>query len=142
MAVLKRQSDRVDVLAQVPLFEGLSKKDLTQIARRIKEVEFVPGDHLITSGASGDEAFVVLEGRATVRKNGRKIAELTSGDIAGEMSLITDLPRSAGVRADTFLPALRIERTDLNAIMDEYPTVAVKLLRTVARRLVEAIGSY
>ena len=57
MAVLKRQSDRVDVLAQVPLFEGLSKKDLTQIARRIKEVEFVPGDHLITSGASGDEGI-------------------------------------------------------------------------------------
>ncbi len=142
MAVLKRQSDKVDVLAQVPLFEGLSKKDLTQIARRVREVEFVPGDHMIVAGASGNEAFVVLEGRATVRRNGRKIAELTSGDIAGEMSLITDLPRNAGVRADTFLPALRIERNDLNVIMDEYPTVAVKLLRTVARRLVEAIGSY
>jgi CRP-like cAMP-binding protein len=142
MAVLKRQSDKIDVLAQVPLFEGLSKKDLTQIARRIREVEFVPGDHIIVAGASGDEAFVVLEGQATVRRNGRKIAELTSGDIAGEMSLITDLPRNAGVRADTFLPALRIERNDLNVIMDEYPTVAVKLLRTVARRLVEAIGSY
>jgi CRP-like cAMP-binding protein len=142
VALLKRQSDKVDVLAQVPLFEGLSKKDLTQVARRVREVEFVPGEHLIVAGASGDEAFVILEGQATVRRNGRKIAQLSRGDVVGEMSLITDMPRNAGVRADTFLPVLRIERNDLSVIMDEFPTVAVKLLRTVARRLVEAIGSY
>ena len=58
------------------------------------------------------------------------------------MSLITDLPRNAGVRADTFVPAIRVTRDDLSALMNDHPTVAVKLLRTVATRLVEAIGSY
>ncbi len=142
MAVLKRQSDKVAVLAGVPLFADLSKRDLTQIARRIGEVEFPPGDHLMIEGESGYEAYVILEGRATVRRKGKKIADLTGGDIVGEMSLITDLPRNAAVRADTFLPALRVTRADLDAIMDEFPTVAVKLLRTVARRLVDGVVTY
>lgn len=142
MPVLKRQSDRVDLLSQVPLFADLSKKDLTQVARRVTEVEFLPGDHILHPGTAGDEAFVIIEGKASVRRNGRKIAELSNGDVAGEMSLITDLPRNAGVRADTFVPAIRVTRDDLSALMNDHPTVAVKLLRTVATRLVEAIGSY
>ncbi len=142
MPVLKRQSDKVDLLSQVPLFADLSKKDLTQVARRVTEVEFLPGDHILHPGTAGDEAFVIIEGKASVRRNGRKIAELSNGDVAGEMSLITDLPRNAGVRADTFVPAIRVTRDDLSALMNDHPTVAVKLLRTVATRLVEAIGSY
>jgi CRP-like cAMP-binding protein len=108
----------------------------------VSEVEFVPGDHLMIEGESGEAAYVILEGGATVRRKGKKIAVLGRGDVVGEMSLITELPRNAAVRADTFLPALRIGRKDLDAIMDEFPTVAVKLLRTVARRLVDGVVSY
>lgn len=142
MAVLKRQSDKVAVLANVPLFADLAKRDITQIARHVREVEFSPGDHLMVEGEAGDVAYVILEGRATVRRTGRRLVELGGGDVVGEMSLITDLPRNAAVRADTFLPALRIDRADLDAIMEDFPTVAVKLLRTVARRLVEGTVTY
>lgn len=141
MSVLRRQSDRVDVLAGVPLFEGLSRKELTEISRHVSEVEFPPNEVIIAAGGSGREAFVILEGRATVRIKGRKVAELAQGDVVGEMSLITDLPRNASVRADTFVPALRMVRSDFNRILDEHPKVAVKVLRTVAARLVEAVRS-
>lgn len=142
MPVLKRQSDKVAVLGDIPLFADLSKRDLAQIARHVSEVEFVPGDHLMVEGESGAEAYVILEGTASVRRKGKKIAVLGRGDVVGEMSLITDLPRNAAVRADTFLPALRIGRKDLDPIMHEFPAVAVKLLRTVAGRLVEGVVSY
>jgi CRP-like cAMP-binding protein len=140
MAVLKRQADKVDVLAGVPLFEGLSKKELTELARRVEEVEFRPGEHLLVVGEQADAAYVILDGRATVRRRGRKIAEVTKGDVVGEMSLVTDLPRNAGVRADTFVPALRVRKAEFDSIMDDFPRVAVKVLRTVATRLVETIG--
>lgn len=130
------------MLGAVPLFGGLSKRDLTHVARRVTEVEFLPGDHLMIEGESVGDAYVILEGRATVRRKGRKIAQLVAGDVVGEMSLITELPRNAAVRADTFLPALRITSDGLDAIMEEFPTVAVKLLRTVARRLVDGVVSY
>jgi CRP/FNR family cyclic AMP-dependent transcriptional regulator len=140
MTVLKRQADKVDVLAGVPLFEGLSKKELTELARRVEEVEFRPGEHLLVVGEPADAAYVILDGRATVRRRGRKIAEVTKGDVVGEKSLVTDLPRNAGVRADTFVPALRVRKAEFDSIMDDFPRVAVKVLRTVATRLVETIG--
>ena len=142
MSMLRRQSDKVDVLAQVPLFEGLSRKELTEISKRVTVVEFPPGELLMITGGEGREAFVILEGRATVRIKGRKVAELSQGDVVGEMSLITDLPRNASVRSDTFLPALRMVRADFTAILDEHPKVAVKVLKTVSARLVEAIKSF
>lgn len=136
MTVLKRQSDKIEVLSGVPLFAGLSKRELTGLARRVRETEFVPGEHILLDGETADECFVLLDGKATVRRNGKKIAEVAKGDVVGEMSLVTDLRRSAGVRADTFVPALRIGRSDFTAIMDEYPQVAVKVLKTIADRLV------
>jgi CRP-like cAMP-binding protein len=139
---LKRQSEKVDLLAGVPLFFGLTKKEIAGLARLVTEVEFLPGEHMVHVGDVGDAAYVIIEGRATVRRSRRKVAELSAGDVVGEMSLVTDMPRNAGVRADTFVPALRIERAQLMEIIEEYPKVAVKILRTVSARLVEAIKTY
>jgi CRP-like cAMP-binding protein len=55
----------------------------------------------------------------------------------GEMSLLTDLPRNATVRADTFVSALVMDSKQFARLVDEHPQVAVKILRTVARRLAE-----
>ena len=132
MTVLKRQSDKIEVLASVPLFAGLSKRELTGMARRVRETEFVPGEHILVEGEVAHECFVILDGTATVRRSGRKVTEVGEGDVIGEMGLVTDLRRSAGVRAETFVSSLRIARDDFTAIMDEYPRVAVKVLRTIA----------
>ncbi len=84
---------------------------------------------------------MILDGTATVRKNGRKVAELGKGAVVGEMSLLTDLPRNASVRAESFVPALRIERDALSAILDAHPKVAVEVLRSLARRMAENFGN-
>ncbi len=142
MALLKRHSDKVDVLASVPLFAGLSKKELGELARSVTEVEYGPREFLTREGERGLEAMVILDGKATVRRNGRKIADLAAGDVVGEMSIVTDLPRNATVQAQTFVSALLMSRGELAAIMDDNPKVAVKILRTVAERLTEATRSH
>ncbi|MDP3984960.1 MAG: hypothetical protein Q8Q52_08170 [Acidimicrobiia bacterium] len=43
----------------------------------------------------GGQAMVILSDKASVRRGGRKVAELSSGDIVGEMSLVTNFPRNA-----------------------------------------------
>ncbi len=142
MALLKRHSDKVDVLASVPLFAGLSKKELSEIARSVTEVEYSPREFLTREGERGLEAMVILDGSAVVRRKGRKIAELKAGDVVGEMSIVTDLPRNATVQAQTFVSALLMSRGELAALMDESPKVAVKILRTVAERLAAATGDH
>lgn len=138
MALLKRQSDKVDVLSGVPLFSGLSRKELGEIARNVTEVEISPRDYLAFEGETGNQAMVILAGRVTVRKKGRKVAELSTGDVVGEMSLVTNRPRNATVRADTFVAALVMDSREFATVMDVNPQVATKILRTVAERLSEA----
>ena len=76
MGLLKRHSDKVDVLSGVPLFSGLSKKELGEIARNVTEVDISPREYLAFEGEIGNQAMVILAGKVTVRKRGRKIAEL------------------------------------------------------------------
>jgi len=137
-ALLTRQSAKIDVLAGVPLFSGLSKKELAEIARNVTEVEFARGEYLMHEGETGREAFVILDGVVSVRRKGRKLAEATAGAVMGEMSIITDHRRNASVRAETFVSALLMSRSEFNTVIDEHPRVAVKILRSVATRLAEA----
>ena len=138
MALLKRKSDKVTVLAGVPLFAGLSRRELGEIARNVTEVDISPGEYLTFEGETGHQAMVILAGHVTVRKKGKKVAELGAGDVVGEMSLVTNRPRNATVRADSFVAALVMDSKEFASVMDEHPQVATKILRTVAERLTEA----
>jgi CRP-like cAMP-binding protein len=138
MALLRRRDDKIDVLAGVPLFAGLSRKELGHIARLVTEVEYPPHDYLTYEGQTGREAMVILAGRCTVRRNGRKVAEVSVGDVVGEMSLVTNRRRNASVRADTVVTALVMNTREFSSLVDEHPQVGAKILRTVADRLAEA----
>jgi CRP/FNR family transcriptional regulator, cyclic AMP receptor protein len=98
---LARRSDRIDLLKTVPLFSGLSLKQLNEVARHLEEVPVPRGIMLAREGQAGNEFFVVLEGKAAVRRRGRRIATLGGGDFFGEMSLLDGAPRSATVSAET-----------------------------------------
>ena len=70
--------------------------------------------------------MVVLAGKGTVRRGGRKIAEVAVGDVVGEMSLVTHRPRNASVTADTTITALVMSTREFSSLMDEHPQVGLK----------------
>ena len=127
----------LETLRQVALFSACSNKELEKVAKASDEISMTAGTMVMDQGQMGREAFVVVEGEVTVKRNNRKVATLGPGDVVGEMSLVTDLPRNASVRADTFVNALVMSRAEFTKIMDENPKVAVKVLQTVATRLAE-----
>jgi CRP-like cAMP-binding protein len=141
LALLRRRDDKIKVLADVPIFAGLSKKELGEIARLVTEVQYMPQEHLTHEGEIGREAMVILAGEGSVRRGGRKIAEVATGDVVGEMSLVSHRPRNATVRADTPMTALVMSTREFSSLMDEHPQVGLKILRTVADRLAAATGA-
>ncbi|MEK0415058.1 MAG: hypothetical protein RL352_455, partial [Actinomycetota bacterium] len=72
-------------LHHVPLFSSCSKKDLARIVKVSDTVSFKAGKVLIEQGQPGREAFIVLKGKATVRRNGKKLASLGAGSMVGEL---------------------------------------------------------
>ena len=137
MTRLTGQADKVNLLKGVPLFEGLSKKELGALARRADETIVRAGTDLCRQGELGQEFMILLDGTASVRKNNRKVAELGPGDMLGEISLITVHPRNATVQAISDVDVLVMHRRDFSSVMDEFPSLSNKVLKTVAARLSE-----
>lgn len=134
-------SERVEFLRQVDLFSDCSKSELRKIARMAEPLDFPADKQLLEEGASGHrarEAFVIVKGTAIVRRNGRKVAEVGPGQAVGEMALYDDGPRTATVVAGTDVTALVLQARQLKGIVDEMPSVANKMLESLARRLRES----
>ena len=132
------KDSKLDHLAQVRLFAALSKKELTTIGRASDEVKIPAGKVVVEEGSTGHEFFLILDGTATVKRGGRKIATLSTGQYFGEMALLDRGPRSATVVADNDMTLLVLGQREFSGVLDEIPGVAHKLLGTMAARLREA----
>ena len=122
-------------LAQVPLFSSCSSRDLGKIAKAADRINMVAGTTIITQGTAGKQAFVLLSGSATVKRNGKKIATVQAGAIVGELSLLDRGSRTATVVCDTDCELLVVDARHLFAVIDEVPAMAHKLLATLATRI-------
>ena len=124
-----------DQLAGLPLFSACSKRDLQRLARASDEIQVPAGTVLTTQGDIGREAFIIMDGTASVTKDGVVEAELGPGDHVGELALLDGGPRSATVTATTDMSVLVLSKPAFNGVLDEIPTLAHKLLVSLARRL-------
>jgi CRP/FNR family cyclic AMP-dependent transcriptional regulator len=75
---------------------------------------------------------VIVDGTATVRRNGRKVGTLGPGDAIGELALLDHGPRTATVTATTPLKVLVIGAREFAGVIDEVPPIAHKLLKALA----------
>ncbi len=132
-----RQQDKINALGRIPLFSELSKKELVFLARMTTEVDVREGSTLVRQGEMGREAMIIESGTAVVSRNNRKIDDLGPGDFFGEMSLIDHMPRNADVVATSDMTVLVMDSREFSTVLDTYPKVAVKILKTVVERLVK-----
>ena len=130
-----RKNAKVELLSSVPLFTGLSKGQLGQLASIADEIDLPEGRVIIREGERGREFLIVLEGEAEVRRKGRKLATRRAGDFVGEIALVSDIPRVATVTAISPLRALVITDREFRALLERTPTIAIRVLEAVAARL-------
>jgi CRP-like cAMP-binding protein len=133
---MARQS-HLDRLASVHLFSACSKKELRAVAKASDEITLPAGKTLCEQGAIGREAFVIVSGTAEVRRNKRKVATLGPGACVGELALLDHKPRTASVVAATDLTVLVIGTREFSGIVDEIPSIAHKLMRSLAGKVRE-----
>jgi CRP/FNR family transcriptional regulator, cyclic AMP receptor protein len=130
-----RQDKKVDSLKRAPLFSGLSRKELGQLARLTDDVEVPAGRVLCKEGDRGREFFVLVDGKVDVARDGTRVATLGAGDFVGEISLIEPTPRTATVTATTPLRMFVLTPKDFQQMLEENPTIERKVLRALARRV-------
>ena len=131
---------KVERLREAPLFADLSKDELEQLAKLTEDLEVEAGKVLCREGEPAQEFFVSIEGTAEATKDGRELGTMGQGDFFGEIALIEDIPRTATVTATSHLRFFVLTRQAFWSIVDRMPDVERKVLRTLARRVVENWG--
>jgi CRP/FNR family cyclic AMP-dependent transcriptional regulator len=125
-------------LSKIWLFSTCSSRDLRTIRKALEEVSVPPGRVLCEEGSIGREFFLIVDGKASVRRANRRIATLGPGQYFGELALLDRRPRSASVISETDMVLLVLGQRQFNGILDAVPAIARKLLAAMATRLREA----
>ncbi len=135
MALGLHRDAKRELIAGVPLFAGLSKKEIGQVASIADELDFKAGKVLIREGDPGREFFILVEGSADVTRKGKKLATRTAGDFFGEIALMCDRARVATVTTTAPSVALVVTDTAFKNLVKRTPAIALKVLQAVGERL-------
>jgi CRP/FNR family transcriptional regulator, cyclic AMP receptor protein len=127
-----------EVLAKVPLFSMLSKRDLTRLANNAHERTFPAGTVITEQEQTGVTFGVIEDGQAVVTVHGKPARTLGPGDYFGEMALIDHSFRSATITAETELRCLLFTAWVFRPFAMEHPETAWALLEMMVQRVREA----
>jgi CRP/FNR family transcriptional regulator, cyclic AMP receptor protein len=133
-----------DLLAQIPLFQGLADEDREALATRLTEKSFRPGDIVFSQGEPGTSMYVVQSGAVQIYlpsadKNLPPVVlkDLRTGEYFGELALFDDKPRSASVRVLVDTVLLELTREQLGEHLSRSPKAAMTILSLMSERLRE-----
>jgi CRP-like cAMP-binding protein len=132
---MARQESTDERLARVPLFEGLSKKQLSQVSSLMTPLDLKAGKVLARQGEIGREFLILLEGQVEVARDGKIIAVRGPGDFIGEIALLDNRPRTATVTARTDVVVEVLNRGEFASLLAEAPELSAQVMATMARRL-------
>jgi CRP-like cAMP-binding protein len=112
---------------------------LKLLAFTSQRLAFAAGQVLFNQGETGDSAYIVMDGLADVSiatpSGPVVVATVGRNAIIGEIAILCDVPRTATVTAKADLHALRIDKETFFRLVNEFPQMAVEIMRELAQRL-------
>ena len=116
------KKDIIDILGNIPIFQGLSESDYAEITPLLRQEKYTPGMHIIKEGTHGDSMCIIIKGSVKVTKLEGSSEEvlleiLYSGSYFGEFSLVDNMPRSANVISMEETDLFRLEKKDFDALL-------------------------
>ena len=131
--------EEVDLLQRIPLFANVEASKLKLLAFTSERIAFESGQVLFRQGDAGDAAYIIIEGEAEVLVSGAsgpiQVAVLGRNEIVGEIAILCDVPRTATIRALQRLVCLRISKDLFLRLINEFPQIAVAVVRELASRV-------
>lgn len=127
-------------LREVPLFSEMDEQEVAGIRAIMDERKFKPGQVIIREGDIGDLFYVITEGHAEIfirDASGSDIIlhEAGPGDFFGELSMLTNEPRTARVRAIDPLTTLVLERDEFFNFLRTHTHAAIDVMVELGGRL-------
>ncbi|MCP4602235.1 MAG: cyclic nucleotide-binding domain-containing protein [Proteobacteria bacterium] len=128
-------------LSRVKLLQALPAEEVIRIIPCVKRQSFEAKDIIFEQGDTGEELFFVLSGKVYIERGGVKIEEskaiatLGSGEVFGEIALISDQPRTATAAAMSEVKLLSIHKSDFDAVLKESQALQEAVQKLVQTRI-------
>jgi CRP-like cAMP-binding protein len=132
--------DRRALLGSIPLFQGMTERELDMLLALTTTKKLKKRALLFRKGEPGNALFAVMEGRLRAIGEGRDGKEVVfnfmdPGDVIGEIALLDQQPRSASVQAVADSTLLTLHRRDLIPFLERNPKAAIKLAVVLVKRV-------
>jgi len=124
-----------EFLARVPIFANCTPSEIEAIVAVAQESAFQEGQIIVTQGTPGQAFYLILSGRVEIIRDAQSLGAFGPGDFFGEMSLLDQAPRSATIKALEPTLCMMLSSWDFKALLEQHPSIAVKLLEILSRRL-------
>jgi len=135
-AVTEKSKDVLDLVHNIPFFHNFSKKQLSELVSDSTLIKAHKGKVIVDEGDIDDAFYVILSGRALIRKGDRDIAKIGAGECFGEMACIAGQARVAAVLADTDCILIKINATLIDGSSESIQLLFFKnFATTLVKRL-------
>jgi len=128
--------EKVFFLKSASLFEQIPGEEIIGMVPIIHEVEIKEGETFIKKGDDGDCLYILVAGRVHIKRDAEHQDTAQSREVIGEISVLTEQPRSADCTALTDVVALRIDKKDFWTLMEEQPQITIEVLKVIVDRYI------
>ena len=124
-----------DVLRSLDIFEPLDEDSLRDLSAQLQLKEFSENKIILKKGDPGTSLYIVLEGRvAVIGDEGQTLSEMTSGEIFGEMSLLSGEPVTTSIHSREKTNLAILSSKDFKHVLNKYPVLQVFFYRMLVDR--------
>ena len=136
-------SPRASMLADVPLFAGLSRRQLRRVATAAEEVRYNERAVIFLQDDAAVHLYVIVEGTVRVFRgytpSARAIKRFGPGEFFGDLAVLNGGRRTASAVAETPVTCIRVSRSNLDSMLKKHPDIAVRVVHTLAARMGELV---
>ncbi len=141
------KSKKIAILKNTRIFGKLKDSDYNMIAEVANLVDYSKGEIVFNEEDAADAFYIIVDGTVSIIKKSKSgevsiLAVKQSGAVFGEMAVIDELPRSAGIRAETDLSLLKILKEEFTSLINTNSNIAVELSRGICSTVRDSNNSY
>jgi CRP/FNR family transcriptional regulator len=133
-----KPDSKLDTLRRLPLFAGISARELRAVAKVADEIDVPAGFTLTRQGEPGHELVFIVDGGAEVSRDGQPINRVRNGDVVGEIAVLTHGERTATVTTTRPTRAFVMTGRDFWALLERVPSLRFKVLEHFASHVAAA----
>jgi len=124
-------------LQAIPLFNSLSKKDISILLTNVHRRSYLAGEYIFYQGDPGIGLYLISEGKVMISRESGDGAKITlavfqKGDFFGELALIDKDTRSASAVAKSNTELYVIFKPDLDEFIEKYPKKGIRILQGIS----------